>query len=72
LSPIQPDYYGGFDANNRYFKTASIPPSYHICVNVKLGERVGRLPGCVVMDDDPDQQCNQGRTGNENITGTCT
>ncbi|XP_065897681.1 uncharacterized protein [Dysidea avara] len=53
---IQSTRYGGFDSDG-YFVTARIPPSYQNCT------QEGRLSGCLVMDDDLDQQCNQGRTG---------
>ena len=53
---MQTTRYGGFDSDG-YFVTARIPPSYQNCT------QEGRLSGCLVMDDDLDQQCNQGRTG---------
>ena len=53
---MQSTRYGGFDSDG-YFVTARIPPSYQNCT------QEGRLSGCLVMDDDLDQQCNQGRTG---------
>ena len=53
---IQSNRYGGFDSDG-YFVTARIPPSYQNCT------QEGRLPGCLVMDDDLDQQCSQGRSG---------
>ena len=37
--------------------TVTIPPSYQNCT------QEGHLPGCIVKDDNPDEQCNQGRTG---------
>ena len=39
------------------FVTTKIPLSYQNCT------QEGRLSGCLVMDDDFDQQCSQGRTG---------
>lgn len=59
---VQPDYYGGFN-NEGYFVTARIPTSYHSCTFVQQEEGEGRLPGCLVMDDNIDKQCSQGRTG---------
>ena len=53
---VQSDRYGGFDSDG-YFVTARIPPSYQNCT------QEGRLSGCLVKDDDLDQQCSQGRTG---------
>ncbi|XP_065897673.1 uncharacterized protein [Dysidea avara] len=53
---IRNDRYGGFDSDG-YFVTARIPPSYQNCT------QEGRLSGCLVKDDDLDQQCSQGRTG---------
>ena len=38
--------------------TVPIPPSYQNCT------QEGNLPGCIVSDAKPDEQCNQGRTGN--------
>ena len=38
--------------------TVPIPPSYQNCT------QEGKLPGCIVRDEMPDEQCSQGRTGN--------
>ena len=53
---MQSDRYGGYDSNNR-FVTVPIPPSYQNCT------QEGNLPGCIVNDEMPDEQCSQGRTG---------
>ena len=53
---LQSDRYGGFDSYGK-FVTATIPPSYQNCT------QEGNLPGCIVSDDNPYEQCNQGRTG---------
>ena len=37
--------------------TATIPPSYQNCT------QEGNLPGCIVKDDQLDEQCSQERTG---------
>ena len=55
---MQSDRYGGYDSNNR-FVTVPIPPSYQNCT------QEGNLPGCIVNDEMPDEQCSQGRTGKQ-------
>lgn len=53
---LQSDTYGGFNSDGK-FVTATIPPSYQNCT------QEGNLRGCIIKDDDLDEQCNQGRTG---------
>jgi len=40
-----------------YFVTARMLPSHQNCT------QEGKLSGCLVMDDDLNQQCSEGRTG---------
>ena len=58
MSIVQSDRYGGFDDDGN-FLTARIPLTYQDCT------QEGRLSGCLVKDDDLDQQCSQGRTGKQ-------
>ena len=53
---LQSDKYGGFNDEGK-FVTATIPPSFQNC------RQEGNLPGCIVKDDKPDEQCSQGRSG---------
>ena len=46
---------------NGNFVSAKIPLSYQKC------KQDGKLPGCLVMDDQLDEQCSQGRKGNAYI-----
>ena len=55
---MQSDRYGGYDSN-KMFVTVPIPPSYQNCT------QEGNLPGCIVNDEMPDEQCSQGRTGKQ-------
>ena len=53
---MQSDRYGGYNHDNR-FVTVPIPPSYQKCT------QQGNLPGCIVDDEMPYEQCSQGRIG---------
>ena len=59
MSVDQSDRYGGFDGDGN-FLTAGIPPTYQNCT------QEGRLSGCLVKDDNLNEQCSQGRTGKLN------
>ena len=52
----QSDRYGGFSSDGK-FVTATMPLSYQNCTQER------NLPGCIVKDDKPDEQCSQGRSG---------
>ena len=52
----QSDRYGGFN-DDGYFVTATIPPSYQNCT------QEGNLQGCIVKDDQLQEQCSGERTG---------